>query len=206
MPPPFDMTYTIFFCEEDKDTIDLLNESHPFPRQVCLNLWTLPKTRLMRRAIGRNLAAKATTADWIWFTDADVVFGSGALDSLPRVLENLKGPLAYPERIIKTSFEVGDYLIKQRQRIHEFPEHYFTDPEVLKRAIGPCQIVRGSVAVDLGYCENTDFQQEEIEWKRTFEDVRFREILGLDGAPISLPNVYLFRHTLRGRYTVGAKL
>jgi len=42
----------------------------------------LPTALLLNRAIGRNLAAKHTRADIVWFCDADYFFGEGALDVL----------------------------------------------------------------------------------------------------------------------------
>ena len=50
-----------------------------------------------RRGIGRNLAAKSTRADWIWFTDADIVFQEKCLDTLADLLQGRSGARIHQE-------------------------------------------------------------------------------------------------------------
>ena len=46
----------------------------PSPANVQLRPWSLADNLVTRRMIGRNLAALATEADWVWFTDCDYAF------------------------------------------------------------------------------------------------------------------------------------
>lgn len=71
----FDITMTVFHVPEDEAVTRVLEY---FGRMevpgIIWNWRPLPKEKLFRRSIGRNLAAKDTQADWIWFTDADIIF------------------------------------------------------------------------------------------------------------------------------------
>src|SRR3954453_6873222 len=42
---------------------------------ITWNWQNMRREALNRRTIGRNAAALATKADWVWFTDADYCFG-----------------------------------------------------------------------------------------------------------------------------------
>jgi hypothetical protein len=84
----FDITMTVFHVADDEKVTPVLDY---FGRMqvpgVTWNWHALPKEQLFRRSIGRNLAAKNTTADWIWFTDADILFHEGCLDTLADLLQ-----------------------------------------------------------------------------------------------------------------------
>ena len=82
-PADVDLTMTVYFSAEDARTLELLElaaEREAPGLRWCFR--ELPKGQLFRRSIGRNDAALRTAADWIWFTDCDVLFGPGCLDSL----------------------------------------------------------------------------------------------------------------------------
>ena len=87
-PAKLRVTMTVFYAPEDTATQKLLDffGGQTVPG-VTWNWQPLAKERLFRRGIGRNLAARATTADWIWFTDCDVMFRAGCLDTLAEVLQ-----------------------------------------------------------------------------------------------------------------------
>ena len=60
------VTMTVFYSEEDKDTVRLLETFAG--REVAGVTWNwnaLPKEQLFRRSIGRNMAAQQTEADWV---------------------------------------------------------------------------------------------------------------------------------------------
>ncbi len=82
-PTRAEVTMTVFYCEEDQRTRELLEHfSGVHVEGVTWNWQKLPKGLLFRRAVGRNQAALATRADWIWFTDCDTLFRQGCLDHL----------------------------------------------------------------------------------------------------------------------------
>ena len=93
----FDITMTVFYVEGD-DKVEPVLEY--FGRMevpgVTWNWQSLPKEQLFRRGIGRNLAAKNTKADWIWFTDADIIFHENCLDTLADLLQGRDDGLVHP--------------------------------------------------------------------------------------------------------------
>lgn len=210
--PPQDvsLTFTVFYNEDDLPTRQVLDFFWDDPRGdvAVWNFRNLPTPELCRRAIGRNLAALNSHADWIWFTDCDYIFGPGALDSLPEALGKIEGPLAFPRQVLGSiSHELGDAAI---QKVNG-PGLYSIDPTHFRparhnRAIGGIQIVRGDVAREIGYCRGTRWQRPARTWKRTHEDRAFRKILGTRGEPIDIPNVFRIRHSLRGRKHKGVEL
>src|SRR5690554_2629039 len=99
--PPRDLsvTMTVYYCEEDQVTVDLLNffATQQVPG-VHWNWQALPRQALFRRAIGRNHAALTTSADWVWFTDCDVLFRENCLDELAHALQGRRDALVFPAR------------------------------------------------------------------------------------------------------------
>jgi len=64
---------------------------------------------LGRRAIGRNIAALQSKADIIWFTDVDVCFGDGCLDTLANFHWPDDVSIVYPpDTWISQTHETGD--------------------------------------------------------------------------------------------------
>lgn len=71
------LQYTLFYAPEDSDTQNLI--WHFDERDVPNVKWDwqpLPREQLLRRAIGRNLAARASTADWVGSQTAILCFSS----------------------------------------------------------------------------------------------------------------------------------
>jgi len=96
-PKTVDLTYTLFYSEEDKKTVELgaLFDAMNIPG-IEWDWRPIPRDTLYRRAIGRHQAAKSTTADWVWFSDCDLIFHDGCLDSLAASLKGRQIYLAYP--------------------------------------------------------------------------------------------------------------
>ena len=169
----------------------------------------IEKTRLFRRGIGRNIAARSTEADWIWFADCDVVFHEGALDAAGRVLRGRDDFLVFPTEHKVTDLLEGDDPILRATgsraddelRLMDIEKERFV-PEIRKKAVGAFQIVRGDVARAGGYCGTIDFYQQPLQrWQKTYEDRAFRWLLGTQGTPVQIAGLYRIRHIAKGRKT-----
>lgn len=191
---------------DDPDTWRVLDffSGQPCPPEVRFHWRVLPTGHLFRRAIGRNQAALATTADWIWFADCDMVFRGETLDRLPDVCGRATGPLLYPEAIrIQQSHSLGDAAIRlatETLDLQDIDEREF-EPQRYNRAIGGSQIVPGSVARNVGYCPGSRWQVPLQRWQRCREDRYFRMSLGTRGEAVILDPLYRLRHSRRGADT-----
>lgn len=211
LDPPRDLTVTmtVYYCEEDQATVDLLNffSAQQVPG-VTWNWRALPRQALFRRAIGRNEAALATTADWVWFTDCDVLFREGCLASLARELQGRRDALVFPSAEHCTGLLPADAALLRPEmdplRIMDI------DPTLFSvfsrdRATGPLQITHGDVARAVGYCASLPYYQRPSEtWCKAYEDRAFRWLLRTAGEPLDVPGVYRIRHVEKGRYTGSA--
>ena len=206
-----DLTMTVYYSPEDEPTQEVLSFFGKIELPGITWDWQpLPKEYLFRRGIGRNLSAKRSTADWVWFTDADVVFGEGCLDSLADLLQGRDDMLVFPASIHGTALLPEEDLVLQRGRagpalmdlpLQAFP--YCLGPA--KRATGPYQIVHGDVSRAFGYCESIHaYQKPANHWRKCYEDSAFRWLLGTHGVPIDLAGVCQIRHLSKGRYRQGA--
>lgn len=165
----------------------------------------MPKQELFRRAIGRNRAALATKADWVWFTDCDLMFRDNCLDALAEVLQGRRDALLFPE-VEQTT----DLLAEHNPML----QAGFTEPQVLdidtrsftsrqiSKATGPLQIAHGDVCRSVGYCRNIALYQQPVEnFAKCHEDRAFRWLLHSQGEPVSIPGVFRIRHVAKGRYS-----
>lgn len=211
-PATVQVTVTVFLAEEDEHTRRVVEffAQHPSPATVVVRPWFLPTPKLMRRAIGRNQAALATAADWVWFADCDYLFGAGALDALVRRTADVEGPLVFPQHVlVQRTHTLGDDAVRRASgppRLLKVDAAEFKRVR-LNRAIGGVQVARGDVVRRLGYCRDcTRFQRAAPRWMRAREDPLFRRILGTPGEAIDVPQVYRLRHSQCGRRTEGLRL
>lgn len=202
-PETCNVIFTVFYSEEDSDTVSLLESFAGFSHShIVFNFQKLPTSHLLRRAIGRNQAAKNTSSDWIWFTDCDLLFQHKCFDSLSEQLQNRKDVMVFPKKLKATSLLTKeDHLLRNlctaEQRIECKQFAYKT----YKKATGPIQIVHGDVARKYGYCDCLAvYQQPQNRWVKTYEDRAFRWLMGTHGTPIDVENLYLIRHQDKGRY------
>lgn len=207
-PTRLDVTMTVFHAAEDDDTVRLLDffGQQQVP-ELTWNWQVLDQGRLFRRSIGRNLAARATHCDWIWFTDCDVVFHAGCLDALADALQGRRDALVFP-RVERRSelLESEDEVLqatRESPRVLDIDVSNFT-PWERGRATGPLQITHGDVARACGYCESLHFYQKPSPtWAKAYEDRAFRWLLRTPGVPVDVPGVYRIRHASKGRYHGG---
>ncbi|HUP65386.1 MAG TPA: glycosyltransferase [Thermoanaerobaculia bacterium] len=208
--PPEGLTIrmTVFHSPRDERTGDLLaffgGMSIP---GVRWNWQPLEESELFRRGIGRNRAARATTADWIWFTDCDVVFPPRFFEGLAKALQGRTDRLIYPRHeLVSQLLSEDDPLLTATMdgpRIVELDPRRFR-PDQRGRATGPFQIVHGDVARGCGYCESTHVWQEPAEhWQKAHEDRIFRWLIRTQGEPIDIAPPYRIRHVSKGRYRSG---
>ena len=204
-PRKIDVTVTVFYASEDTKTQALLNFfSSNKPDNVTWNWQELPPPYLFRRAIGRNLAALNSSADWVWFTDCDETFQAGCLDALANLLADRSDPLLHPAIEYKTAPLTDDDLQAQATassdlqlrdvKLDEFSANRIT------RATGPLQITHGDIARAFGYCQAVScYQKPASSWCKAHEDRVFRWLLGTQGVAIDLPGVYRIQHQSKGR-------
>lgn len=203
-PQKVHVTISVFYAKVDCNTVQVLDffSRQVFPHSVTIQPWALAPTLVTRRMTGRNLAALATQAEWVWFTDVDYVFREHCLDSFAALQPSEDQPLVFP-RITKisSSHEIGD---RELARVAAFdqlldisPDNYV--PKRNDRAIGGIQIVRGDVARRLGYCKSSRYQGvPSTTWVPNYDDVWFRRTLKTRGAPFDMPQLYRIRHSTRG--------
>ena len=206
------MTATVFYTSEDCGTETVLDW---FGKQeapgVKWNWQEQPLLEACKRSIGRNLAALATEADWVWFCDADYWFTSECWDEFTTI-GSIEAALFFP-RVVNThrTHELGDMCIERALRtpgtvaadVKEF------EPRVMRKAIGGIQIARGDVCRAQGYLRDSRRAQaprKEAVFARNKEDVWFRRQLGTSGQAVALPGVYRIRHSKAGRYSPGLML
>lgn len=209
-PRDVDVTMTVYYGEEDALTVALLDyfAGQDVPG-VRWNWQKLPRQALFRRAIGRNLAAKASQADWVWFTDCDLLFREGCLDGLAQALQGRRDTLVFPSAeyctgLLPPEAPILAPVMAPLQTLDVDPSLFSHFPR--DRATGPLQITHGDVARAVGYCESLPYYQQPSDtWCKAYEDRAFRWLLRTRGEPIDVPGVYRIRHVAKGRYT-GSKL
>lgn len=204
--PPRDMQVimSVFYNREDARTCSVLDYFEA--RQVGNVQWRwrhLDKPQLFRRAIGRNMVALDTEADWVWFNDCDQLFRDGCLDTLAAKLPTCTGPLVYPRVVQCTQMIDVDHPIFVNAEtgpavLDIDPADFY--PVVHTKAIGALQIARADVLHEVGYCKDLPkFMRPARKFGRTNEDRAFRKLVGTSGEPIEVPEVYRIAHLPRGR-------
>ncbi len=204
-PTKLSVTATVLYSEEDEKTTEVINffKAIEVPN-VTWNFQAITKEKLFRRSIGRNMAAKSTTADWIWYTDCDNIFHENCLDSVAEQLQGCREILVHPKCEYTTEMLLDDDPILRKDSapaVIEIERTKFTSTP-LKKSTGPYQIVHGDVARAIGYCEKLKmFQTEETAWRKTYEDTAFKWLINSEGTPFEIENALRIRHVSKGRYT-----
>ena len=199
------LTVTVFYAKEDVKTqavLDFFSEKNV--DNVSWNFQALTKGQLFRRGIGRNMAARSTKADWLWFTDCDIIFHENCLDSLAEQLQGKQESLYYPRQERTTEMLAqDDPMLRQDSE----PQLVDIDADGFSlhsrdKAKGAFQIVHGDVARAIGYCEKLKmFQTEDDRWRKTYEDTAFKWLISSEGIPLEIDGVFQIRHIQKGRYT-----
>ncbi len=203
-PAKLSVLVTVFYAATDTATVELLQfiGKHQVDN-ISWNWQPLPEAQLFRRSIGRNRAALATQADWIWMTDCDIVFHKGCLDSLAEELCGKTDSLVFPAEVQITSLLPGTAPMLRKGadlQLKEIDPRQFR-PDRRDRAKGPFQIIHGDVARAIGYCDRiTLYQTPAAYWCKCYEDRAFRWLAGSQGSPVNIVNACQIRHVEKGRY------
>lgn len=174
---------------------------------VDLIPYVLHPSDLFRRAIGRNIAARTTSADVVWFTDVDYFFGPGCLDAVTEAVP-LEGVDLYCPRevLICRDHATGDELVATGRALDSLDLFVARRQKV---AIGGCQIVAGAWARRNGYLHGTRWVKPvsaEQGFRSCKCDRAFRSVNKLRTEHIDAPGVYRLRHTRDGRdYDVNGR-
>lgn len=210
-PKDIDLTYTLFYAEEDEGTTKLVETFAQMDIPNVTWQWR-PMTReqIFRRAIGRNQAALATKADWIWFADCDLIFHAGCLDSITPALRDKATRLAYPaSEQITELLPAEDPIVNlptEQPTVVDIDPTMFSTNQITK-AKGAFQIVHGEVARTCGYCKDLKhYQQPTNRWRKTFEDTAFRRLISDEGLAVPITGLHRIRHQVKGRYAKDSAL
>ena len=196
---------TVFHAPEDENTCAMLAFFGALQVPgVTWNWQAVDRHQLFRRSIGRNRIARNTLANWVWFTDCDIVFHRECLDTLADQLQGRRDLLAYPRDERVTAMLTDDHPVLasggRRPAVVDIDTGSFEFLAV-PRATGAYQIVHGDVARRCGYCEQLSlFQRPASRWAKTYEDRAFRWLMGTEGVPLDVPGVHRIRHISKGRY------
>ena len=199
---------TVCYVPEDFKTSVALNWfSHNFPDFPLQKIGMTPG-ELFRRSIGRNLAARDSHEELVWFADVDHIFLADCFDQLFSAWNELPEPkpaMVYPGTIkIHATHELGDELV----RTYEPGGDLRIDPadfvdKHYNRAIGVVQIVAGTVAKVYGYLDGSKKYQEPTDGKHPFpsfrDDIAYRSFFRMMGGvqKVEFDGVYRLRHSMK---------
>lgn len=210
-PTHCNITYTLFHAREDQAVVELIEKFSAISVPGVNWDWQLlPKSELFRRAIGRNRASLNSKADWIWYSDCDLIFHQNCLDSLAVALQGKRTGLVFPDcegitELLPPDHPLLTQAASDRQTIDIDTSLFY--PNAIGKAKGAFQIVHGDVARAVGYCGTIGlYQQPTDSWRKTYEDTVFRKLIGYEGEPVSIENLFRIRHAEKGRYTKDSML
>lgn len=191
---------TVFYAPGDQLTRQVLDGFYATQQEPTTSCWVypwaVPYPCLFRRAIGRDMAARATVADVMWHCDADYLFTEKTLDTLAE--HTWKAQMGFPAKaMIHRTHEIGDQEMARVQPgvVCEPDLSLFTGWKP-PGAIGGLQIVPGHVARQ-GYCTGTKWLRPTTatDFQDTREDRAYRCSIPGPHDRIDLPGLYRIRHT-----------
>ena len=199
-PTELSVTMTVFYNEEDHRTCEVLKyfAGLEVPR-VRWHWWRLDQPQLFRRAIGRNMAALANQADWVWFTDCDQVF-RGCLDPLARHLRETRRSWPSPAssgaaRTTESDSPLLTRLDDPARRWSTSTPADFRPVRHEKAVAAPCRSPAATGAADRllqGHAQVHETASRSLE-----ADLRGRgvpQIAGHKGVPIDVPGLFRIEH------------
>ncbi len=207
--PSIDTTISVCYAYEDTQTVEVINwfkYEIKNLEKLHFNGICLPKEKLFRRSIGRNIASKQSSADVIWFCDIDYLFNQQITLQLAHYhcLKSDKN-IVYPEVVnTNVTHSFGDSYVERMGDLPPHvveidPDHFM--PKKYGKAIGGIQITKGSYCREYGYLDNTKWTRP-VDASKGFRsckgDVPFRR--GAGGSEgVDIPGVFRIRHSFCGR-------
>lgn len=203
-PEKCDVIATVCTCKDDEITDRVVAW---FLRNTPLNIRQiiLDRRSIGRRAIGRNIAALGSKADYVWFADVDQFYGPGCLDQLVSLEWPETVVMVFPRMVkINNDWVTGDGYVGSLARDphivnindEDFKQWHYN------RAVGGVQIVKGDFARQYGYLNNNKRWQAQVEpFQSCREDPHYRRYCSKFGKIIrvDLHWMYRLRHTIAGR-------
>ena len=208
-PTKLKLTYTLYYAAEDTELKKLITRHDTINVPNVTWQWIeVPKTHLFRRAIGRNQTALSTTADWVWFSDCDLIFHESCLDSLAQALSHRQARMVFPrQEFITALLEASHPMLTQDIESTIDIDPSLFDTNAIHKAKGAFQIVHGDVLRTCGYCRDIKLYQYPMQhWSKTYEDSMFRRLIDSEGEPVDVKGLYRIRHSEKGRYVKGSKV
>lgn len=196
----------VCYTPSDKAVVAVLDEFRPLLADRLID-WPMTKKALFRRSIGRNVFAKSTIADLVWFTDVDHYWDAGCLDALAEIYQrNSLPPLIYPRTVLVpsdhgASDEFWGSIVAAKGPVVPDPFAMNWEPKVYRKAIGGVQIVAGWYCRQHGYLDGSKKWLKLALGTKPFpcfrDDVKFRKTCEVNGGAraIDLPGVRRLRHT-----------
>lgn len=219
--PDVEVHYTLFWAgpEHDPITAKLADlEADNF----YINSIILPREQLFRRAIGRHQRSQATECDVIWYCDADMYFGEGAIDSVCQQVQD-DGRLYFPRRtMMSIDHEAGQKTLEAAAGTM-WPTINPDDfkPQRNFFAIGGIQILGRETAKRVGYFGFKEgepgYHRRHTKWfqpvdpEKPFaefrDDAAWRRhhFAGDKQVKIDVPELYRLRHELSSLRPAGFK-
>ena len=198
-PKTCDVQATVCYVWNDARTKEALRF---FAQSV--NIRSIPMNHLEelgRRAIGRNMAAKWTEADIVWFGDVDQCYQEGCLDRLAALEWPGNAAMIFPRNImIHRDWTTGDEdmgKLLSGPAVAGIDESRFV-PKSYNRAIGGVQIVQGDFAREHGYAVSEKHMQPAVKPFGDFrDDLDYRGFCHKMGGVVGmeLPGMFRIRHT-----------
>jgi len=199
----FDVVVTVVYTQGDHRTVEVVQRHTTQPAQEGLiirgiNL-TLPQ--LFYRAIGRNIVAKSSLADVVWFTDCDYIFTPGSLRTAHQRCLTSDAQMIYPRFVnVHKTHALGDRLIAGGH--FDFDPDDFA-PREERMAIGGIQIVKGDWCRTKGYLDGSRWTRiVDVENETVFVGCRcdkaMRQAVGKIER-VEIPGVFRIRHSRAGR-------
>ncbi len=209
-PTKLALTVTVFYAQEDTKSQAVLDFfSQKNVDNVTWNFQALSTGKLFRRGIGRNMAARSSKADWLWYTDCDIIFHENCLDSLAEQLQGKQEILYFPKQERTTEMLTADDPMLRKDSEPQVVDIEAGEFSLHSRdkAKGAFQIVHGDIARAIGYCEKLSmFQTEDTRWRKTYEDTAFKWLINSEGIPLDIDGVFQIRHVQKGRYAKDSKV
>jgi hypothetical protein len=188
------VTATVMFATNDKLTTKVLSYFGVIDRPwITWNFIHMPIQSLYQRPIGRDLAAKSSKADVIWFTDADYVFGDGCLnavwvpqdDGIYRPEHEYRIARRLKMQMVGALLKNGD--IEPSVVDIDRSQFILTD---IRRAVGGVQIISGDTARKIGYLPDYKEWQKPLEKYNRDDGSAFWRNLFTKFGTMAIPNVF----------------